>query len=190
MKKSSLLVRVLGAGAVVGMLSIGLLSLLAHAERARAEENVSRLMDRNTSKAAVRAESLEAFTLVTLKRVYFRYDESNLSSQEKIALNGLVNSFHRDTQSVIELRGYTDGMESSHTGTTLGITRSQTIARYLTASGIPPDRILLVATNGMSDEVRSMNPEHRRVDIRVFTAPGAFSALNTSREPAKPPKRA
>ncbi|MBV8812711.1 MAG: OmpA family protein [Acidobacteriaceae bacterium] len=132
---------------------------------------------------------------MSLKRVYFRYDESNLSTQEKIALNGVVDSFRRDTQSVIELRGYTDGMESLHSGTTLGITRSQTIARYFMASGIPAKSILVVPTNGISDDERSMNPEHRRVDVRLFTPAGSgesgtYSALNTNREPAKPPKGA
>lgn len=191
MKHNSLLIRAFTAVGVLSMLSI------TPFPEARAEENVSRSMDRETPKSIISTESLEACTLVSLKRVYFRYEDSNLSAEEKAALNGLVSRFASAPHSVIELRGYTDGMESVQRGTTLGTLRSQAIARYLIASGVPSERVLVVALNEISEEEKSMNAEHRRVDIRVFTTTGSgasdvHSVLNRTRQSAaaKPPKGA
>ena len=163
MKNSSIQIRAFAAGTVLGMLCV------ASATEARAGENAATVY-RESTKPAVSVESLETYTLVKLNRVYFNYEASDLSAEEKIALNDLARQFSGTTQAVIELRGYADGMESAQGGGALGAKRSQRIADYLIAKGVPPDSILLVAADGMSDDSRSRNPEHRRVDIRVFTA--------------------
>jgi outer membrane protein OmpA-like peptidoglycan-associated protein len=129
-----------------------------------------------TGKTSVNPESLEAYTLVALDRVYFKYEQSNLSAKEKNVLKDTLSRFYSNPKAVIELRGYADGMESRQGETALGNTRAQVIARYLTANGVPPGRIVSVAPDEVSDaatsdEDSSMNPQHRRVDIRVFEAP-------------------
>lgn len=150
---------------ILGILSVAFVSI------ANGGESASSSVNAKASKSLV--DSLEDCTLVSLNRVYFGYEDSNLSAEEKIALNGLVSRYAAVTQSVIELRGYADGMESAHGGPRLGTLRSQKIARYLIANGIPSQNIVVVAATGMSDEEKSMNAEHRRVDIRVFTANGS-----------------
>lgn len=151
---------------VLGILSVAFVSIV------NAGESAGRSVNAKASKSLV--DSLEDCTLVSLNRVYFGYEDSNLSSEEKIALNGLVSRYaDGGAQSVVELRGYADGMESARGGTALGTLRSQTIARYLIANGIPSQKVLVVPSTGMSDEEKSMNAEHRRVDIRVFTADGS-----------------
>ena len=113
---------------------------------------------------------------VKLNRVYFNYEASDLSPEEKIVLNEVARRASGTTQSVVELRGYSDGMESAQRGTVLATQRSQMIAHYLTANGVAQHSILLVASDGMKDEAKSINPEHRRVDIRVFTVVGSGDA--------------
>ena len=162
MKHSSFLIRVFVAASVLGMVDVALVT------EAHAEENAS-LPYREASKPPISVETLESYTLVKLNRVYFNYESSNLSREEKIALNDVAKRVSGSTQSMIELRGYSDGVESAQRGRVLATQRSQTIADYLNANGVSSDSILLMALDGMSDKDRSMNPEHRRVDIRVFT---------------------
>jgi len=169
----------------LGMLSAGSIS------EVRAAESVSHAAQREPSKTPIRAEDLESCTLVTLNRIFFHYEQNTLSPEEKATLDGLATRFSRAPQSVIELRGYTDGMEFVQRETALGEKRSQTIADYLVARGVPSSSILLVATGGADDEDRSMNPQQRRVDVRVFTAPGSNSVTATRQSAgAKPSKGA
>ncbi|HEY7302860.1 MAG TPA: OmpA family protein [Bryobacteraceae bacterium] len=169
----------------LALLGVGSLSEL------RAQENASHLTGQEASKPPINTEDLESCTLVTLNRVFFRYDQKVLSAEEKVALDALANRFSRTAQSVIELRGYTDGMESSQHETELGTIRSQAIADYLVARGIPSDSILLVPTGAGDDQDKSMNPQHRRVDVRVFATAGSNS-VNATRQSigSKPSKGA
>lgn len=140
---------------------------------ARAAENAKTVYT-TTAEPKVNAESLEAYTMVALDRVYFNYERSDLSAKEKKLVNAALLRFSTTPQAVIELRGYEDGMESRQNETALGNARSQVIAQYLIANGVPSSRILSVATDATSGEDRSANPEHRRVDIRVFASPGSM----------------
>jgi outer membrane protein OmpA-like peptidoglycan-associated protein len=169
MKHSSFLIHAFTAASVLGILCV---SSITEAHAAESAGSVYQ----QASKPLASAENLEAYTLVKLNRVYFNYEASDLSTEEKIALNEVARRVSGTTQSVVELRGYSDGMESAQRGTVLATQRAQTIARYLTANGVAQERILLVASDGMNDEAKSMNPEHRRVDIRVFTAAGSGEA--------------
>ena len=174
MKYNPISIRVFASTAtVLAMLSVG------YIPQVHAEENLNGSVGRETSKPPITAEGLEAYTLATLNRIYFQYDQSVLNPKEKATLDVLVSRFSRTTESVIELRGYTDGMESAGHETALGTKRSQTIADYLIARGIPPQSILLVGIDGTDDQDRSIDPEHRRVDIRVFTVADSISAKGT-----------
>jgi outer membrane protein OmpA-like peptidoglycan-associated protein len=173
MKYTSLSIRtIVSTAAVLGILSTG------NASEACAEENAN-LAIRETSKLPISAESLEDCTLATLDRIFFQYDQSALSPKEKATLDSLASRFSRMPESVIELRGYTDGMESAQYEAALGSKRSQAIADYLIARGVPSASILLVAIDRADDQDRSLNPEHRRVDVRVFTVSGSISAKQT-----------
>jgi outer membrane protein OmpA-like peptidoglycan-associated protein len=174
MKNGSFQIRAFAAASVLGMVCVAAIT------DARAEE-IASSVHREPSKPPVSVENLETYTLVKLNRVYFNYEATDLRPEEKIILNAVVKCFSGTAQSVIELRGYTDAMESAQRGPALGARRSHAIAQYLTANGVPSDSILLVALDGMSDEDKSMNPEHRRVDIRVFsgTASGEREAHPT-----------
>lgn len=162
MKRSFVLICVLAATGVLGMLAV------ASTSRARAQENAGPAAAPAIPKGTLSPESLEFCSVPTLKRVYFGYEQSELSPEGKAALNELASRLPRGTQSVVELRGYTDGAESAQRRAGLSTLRSQEIATYLVAGGIPSDSVLVVTTEEMGDERGSANPEHRRVDIRVF----------------------
>lgn len=168
----------------LGMLSVSSIS------NVRAEESIGH-PGQEALKTPLRAEDLESCTLVTLNRIFFHYEQNTLSTEEKATLDRLASRLSRAPQSVIELRGYTDGMESAQHETVLGAKRSQTIADYLEARGVRPNRILVVATGETDDQDKSVNPQQRRVDVRVFTAPGSNNVTATRQSAgAKPSKGA
>jgi len=165
-KNTCLSVHTLAATFVIGMLGV------VSVTEAHAEEIASSVY-RQTAKSPVSIEALENYTLEKLTRVYFGSEKSDLTVEEKAALDDVVRRFSGSTESVVELRGYMDGLESAQDKTGLDATRSQTVARYLTRNGIPADRILLVAPGWATDGDPQKNPEHRRVDVRVFTVVGS-----------------
>src|SRR5437762_7170639 len=75
----SFLIRAFAAAGVLAVLGV------ASVKEAYAQENASPGY-REASKPPMSVESLETYTLVKLNRVYFRYEASNLSPKEKIAL--------------------------------------------------------------------------------------------------------
>lgn len=175
MKNNSIVIRTCTAACV-----LSIFITLVPISKLDAKENPD-VIAHSVATPSITAESLETFNLVKLMRVYFNSEESALSAEEKTALNRLAKTFGNAPQSIIELRGYIDGMESMRLpSTALGTIRSRAIAQYLTANGVPSEKILLVAVSGMADESRSANPEHRRVDIRVFTAPSSNSLVRTN----------
>jgi outer membrane protein OmpA-like peptidoglycan-associated protein len=125
--------------------------------------------------APVSVEALEDYRLVKLKRVYFASRKSDLSVEEEISLSQFVSRFCRTNQFVIELRGYADDAGSADHGLALSTRRAEAIAQYLTKSGILPQRIRLIGLGEIDANRPTDNPEHQRVDIRIFANPETVS---------------
>lgn len=116
-------------------------------------------------------EALENYRLVKLKRVYFASGRADLSIEDKTSLGQFVSRFCRTNQIVIELRGYADGEGSTEQDLALSTKRAEAIARYLTENGAFLQRIRIVGLGEVDERGRKDNPEHQRVDIRIFTDP-------------------
>ena len=123
----------------------------------------------------VSPEALEDYRLVKLKRVYFASSKSEITVADEISLGQFVRRFCRTNQFVIELRGYADDAGSLDHGLALSTRRAEAIAQYLTKSGILPQRIRLIGLGEIDPNRLTDNPEHQRVDIRIFVNPETAS---------------
>ena len=124
-----------------------------------------------TFDAPASAEALENYRLVKLQRVYFALGKADLSAEDEISLSQLAKRFCRTNQFVIELRGYADGAGSVERDFTLSTKRAEAIARSLTGIGIPLQRIRVAGLGEIDETGPRDNPEHQRVDIRIFMTP-------------------
>jgi outer membrane protein OmpA-like peptidoglycan-associated protein len=144
------------------------------AVKATSPENIG-LGRYEAASAPVSVEALEDYKLVKLKRVYFASRKSDLSLEEEMSLGQFVRRFCRTNQFVIELRGYADDAGSADHGLALSTKRAEAIAQYLTKSGILPQRIRLIGLGEIDANRPTDNPEHQRVDIRIFANPETAS---------------
>jgi outer membrane protein OmpA-like peptidoglycan-associated protein len=114
-------------------------------------------------------EALENCRLVSLTSVHFASANAGLSAAEETSLRRLVKRYGLTNGLVIELRGYTDGIGSVEGNLALSTKRTQAIARFLIENGIPQQRIQPLGLGEIDDS--GPNPEHRRVDVRIFMQP-------------------
>jgi outer membrane protein OmpA-like peptidoglycan-associated protein len=128
-----------------------------------------------TFDAPVSGDVLESYRLVKLKRVYFALGKADLSMEDQISLGQFARRFCRMNQIVIELRGYADGAGSTDQDLALSMQRADTIARSLTEGGVLSQRIRLVGLGEIDERGPKDNPEHQRVDIRIFMNPPTTS---------------
>jgi OOP family OmpA-OmpF porin len=124
-----------------------------------------------TFDARATAEALESYRLVKLHRIYFALGKADLSIEDEASLGQVVRRFCRTNQVVIELRGYADGTGSVERDLTLSTKRAEAIARSLAANGIPSQRIHVAGLGEVDETGPRDNPEHQRVDIRIFVNP-------------------
>ena len=117
---------------------------------------------------AVSAEDLESYALIDLKPVYF-VGRTTCSAQAKALLSTAAKQW--PTQSVIEVRGYADDAGSAGANLLLSGIRAEAVARFLAGIGIPPERIRVIALGAVDPNGPALNPEHQRVDLRVFVRP-------------------
>jgi outer membrane protein OmpA-like peptidoglycan-associated protein len=125
------------------------------------------------------SDALEDYQLTTLKRINFTCGKSIASRDEKASLSKLVNTV--GTTSIIELRGYADGAGSTEKNLALSTARAEAVAKILIASGISSDRVRVIGLGAVEVNGPALNPEHQRVDLRVFVAPtGAVTTTEAS----------
>jgi hypothetical protein len=84
------------------------------------------------------------------------------------AFNRLANRLVQTRQAVIELRGYADGAGSTEQNVALSSERADVIQRLLIERGVAADRIVAFGLGAVDPAGPALNPDHQRVDIRVF----------------------
>lgn len=124
-----------------------------------------------------RAELLESYDLAALKRVYFNSGSVRLKEGQLASLSPLLTQAAHVPGSIIELRAYADGGASRAEDLKISAQRAQAVARFLKNQGIAPDRIVVVAIGEVDPTGPAFQAEHQRVDIRLFTPPGADGSL-------------
>jgi outer membrane protein OmpA-like peptidoglycan-associated protein len=120
------------------------------------------------SAAIPNIEGLESYQLTNLKRIYFACGKSDASQELKTSLRNLVNIVGEG--SIIELRGFADSAGSLEKNIALSTARAEGIAKFLIDIGIPSRRIRVIGLGAVDADGPALNPEHQRVDLRVFVA--------------------
>lgn len=154
---------IVGKLGTLGVLACSCRFIIAAAER-EAGAPVLRIYSENSPAV----EALEYEKLVALKGVHFDSSSFDLEVGEKAALNTLIQRFCRVSQFTIELRGYADGGLSREQNLALSTIRATEIAQYLAERGISPGRILILGLGEVDPKGPTGNPEHQRVDVRIF----------------------
>lgn len=130
-------------------------------------ENVS-LVLHEPSDTSASIQALENDRMVALKSAHFGLGNADLKLDEIAALDNFVRRFCSASESIIELRGYAEGAGSAAQDLALSTERAKAVARFLTERGVPQKRILIVGLGEVDPESHRVNPEHQRVDIRIF----------------------
>jgi peptidoglycan-binding protein ArfA len=112
-------------------------------------------------------QALENYQLITLKSVRFGSQDSRLSLGDRTALSEMAKRFGQPGNVVIEIRGYADG-GSVEQDLTVSAERATAVARFLTNHGVPPERIFIIGLGAVDPAGPRSEPEHQRVDIRIF----------------------
>lgn len=113
-------------------------------------------------------QALENYQLVALKSVHFAAHDSHLAFDEMTMLNAWAKRFCQYSNLVFEVRGYADGGASAEQNLAASGERATAVARFLSDHGVPSKRILLIGLGEVDPADPVVNPEHQRVDIRVF----------------------
>jgi outer membrane protein OmpA-like peptidoglycan-associated protein len=115
------------------------------------------------------SDDLESYRLTSVNRIYFTCGKSGASRDDKASLSKLVNTV--GTVPIIELRGYADGAGSTEKNVVLSTARAEAVAKILIDSGIPSQRVRVIGLGAVDPDGPALNPDHQRVDLRVFVAP-------------------
>ncbi len=119
--------------------------------------------------------------------VFFKFNQSTLTSDAKRQLDELVAEAKSDRRFFVTIEGFTDRTGSRQYNEMLSQKRADSVVRYLvTKHDIPINRIHMVGlgedkpvANGRTSAARARN---RRVEVRVFSADGVTASLNSPSE--------
>jgi outer membrane protein OmpA-like peptidoglycan-associated protein len=128
-------------------------------------------------------ENADNFQPVKSEMVLFKFNHSDLTTEDKEQLDTLAQSVAGMKHYVIEVTGYTDKVGDPQYNLELSRRRADTVARYLTENGkIPLVRIRYLgygedmpAGDNKSREGRKQN---RRVEVKVMAPPMTAQASN------------
>lgn len=150
-------------------------------------KNISLGWDYNRDTYELRSELTakeEKIHFVTIKNIYFEFDEHALSQADKTRLDTLVNLMKEDPKLEVEIIGHTDAKGSPAYNKKLSLKRARTVIDYLSQQGIDPNRLsekargekYPIALNTFQDgedcpQGRRFN---RRVEIRPTAAANKF----------------
>jgi len=103
-----------------------------------------------------------------MARVYFDFDQFNLTQESKYILDIVVNVI-KQTPSELVLEGHTDNIGSKGYNFQLGLKRSEAAQQYLLSRGVKDDNLLIISkgegepiTDNRTSDGRERN---RRVDV-------------------------
>ena len=113
----------------------------------------------------------DVIQLIMPGNITFATDSAQIASSFYQPLNNLANSFRQYNQNSIEVVGHTDSTGSHSYNMSLSQRRAQSVANYLTANGVPGQRISAYGA-GPSQPIASNASEagraqNRRVEINL-----------------------
>jgi peptidoglycan-associated lipoprotein len=112
---------------------------------------------------------------VAKSEAHFDRNRYDLSADAKKSIDELAEKLANDPYSIVEIKGFTDGLGSPEYNYSLGERRAETVARYLnTKHGIPLYRMERISfgkdaaiSAGRGDQE---DPSSRRVEMRILSS--------------------
>jgi OOP family OmpA-OmpF porin len=128
--------------------------------------------------------NLDDYKLQTSATVPFKFNQYVLTQSAKDDLDKLANDVQSDKRFFIAVEGYTDKTGSKQYNEALSRKRADSVVEYLVAKhDVPIYRIHMI---GLADEKpvdeahnREARAKNRRVEIKVFSADGLASSLDS-----------
>ncbi|KMM74879.1 cell envelope biogenesis protein OmpA [Xanthomonas sp. LMG 8992] len=103
--------------------------------------------------------------------ITFDFNQSTLKPQFYSALNGVAQTLGEYNQTMIEVVGHTDSIGSDAVNQRLSEQRASSVAAYLTAQGVQPERIQTLGAGKKypiaDNSTEAGRAQNRRVEIRV-----------------------
>lgn len=117
-----------------------------------------------------RAELQEA--LISLQRVHFAYDSTELTTESKDALVTAHSKLGANPNVQLFVEGHADERGGTEYNIGLGEERGRVVANYLTALGMAPERLTVVSYGEERPLVAERSEDawakNRRVDFRIM----------------------
>lgn len=109
--------------------------------------------------------------LVMPGSITFSFDDATLNSGFKPTLSKLAQTMNQYNQNTITIAGHTDSKGAASYNQGLSRDRAYAVANYLTASGVPANRINVVAYGESrpvaSNDTESGRQQNRRVELTI-----------------------
>ncbi|WP_045764384.1 OmpA family protein [Xanthomonas albilineans] len=103
--------------------------------------------------------------------ITFDFNQSTLKPQFYSALNGVAKTLSEYNQTMIEVVGHTDNIGSDAVNQRLSEQRASSVAAYLTAQGVQPERMQTLGAGKKypiaDNSTEAGRAQNRRVEIRV-----------------------
>ncbi|WP_254461213.1 OmpA family protein [Xanthomonas sacchari] len=103
--------------------------------------------------------------------ITFDFNQSTLKPQFYSALNGVASTLKEYNQTMIEVVGHTDNIGSDAVNQRLSEQRASSVAAYLTAQGVQPERIQTLGAGKKypiaDNSTEAGRAQNRRVEIRL-----------------------
>ncbi|WP_045738149.1 OmpA family protein [Xanthomonas sp. MUS 060] len=103
--------------------------------------------------------------------ITFDFNQSTLKPQFYSALNGVAKTLSEYNQTMIEVVGHTDSIGSDVVNQRLSEQRASSVAAYLSAQGVQPERIQTLGAGKKypiaDNSTEAGRAQNRRVEIRV-----------------------
>lgn len=163
-----------GKGALIGAAVAGAAAAGYGYYADRQEQELRRSMEGTGVEVQRQGDVIQ---LIMPGNITFATDSAQIASSFYQPLNNLANSFRQYQQNSIEIVGHTDSTGSHSYNMGLSQRRAQSVADYLLAQGVDPERISIrgvgpdqpVASNATVDG----RAQNRRVEVTLRPLPGA-----------------
>lgn len=94
-----------------------------------------------TTIAGVKRSEMSAGKIITLDKLYFEADSTNIAKESRAALEEIYNFLQENKDVTIEVGGHTNNLPAAEYCDQLSTARAKAVADYLIRRGISPDRL-------------------------------------------------
>jgi len=156
----------------------------------QANQSATQAANRVTSLAGT-VENLDNYKSVSDTTVLFGFDKSQLTRQDKQALDDFAAQLQNQKHYIVQVEGYTDATGSADYNYQLSQRRADAVIQYLAQKyNVPPHKIFLIGLGKDNPVAQNSNAagraKNRRVDVRLMENSLTESAQSSSLSQQQP----